>query len=717
MDMSYFNYCQGLTMTSKRFDDLFGGPPRNMDDPITEREIDIAASVQKVTEEVLMRFARHVHAETGLKRLCLAGGVALNCVANGRILREGPFEELWIQPAADDAGGALGVAQFIWYQLLGQPRTARANDSQRGSLLGPGYRDSEITEFLDGIGANYEVLLDEDEFCQEVADLLASGKVVAWHQGRMEFGPRALGARSILGDARNPEMQSIINRKVKFREGFRPFAPVVLREHASDYFEMSPGAESPYMLLVAPVNQARRSALTRDELSIRGLGKLSLCRSEIPAVTHVDYSARVQTVEGERNPRLRHLMETFHKKTGCPVLINTSFNLGWEPIVCSPSEAYDTFMSSDIDVLAIGSCLLKKTLQRAYVPTLVGRLADEAFNDLMMSPCCGRDLEVAESALICRGCDHSFPIQDGIPRMFWPHEKYDDPEDVTEAVKAFYEETPFPNYDEHDTLRSLIEKSRRGIYARKLDKSIAYNSDVLEVGCGTGQLSNFLGISCRRVIGTDLCENSLLLGEQFRRQHSIPRVHFVQMNLFRPAMRKEAFDVVLCNGVLHHTKDPFGSFKGLVPLVKPGGYFVLGLYNRYGRMITDLRRVLFRITGGRARWLDPYLRSSRISDEKRRAWFADQYLHPHESKHTIGEVLTWFERCGLEFVRGVPSPALGEAALDVDDLFEKGRKGGAIDHLLTQLKTVPTGNRDGGFFILIGRKPEAFPDGRTTPWR
>ena len=253
MDMSYFNYCQGLTMTSKKFDNLFGGPPRQPDDPITEREMDIAASIQKVTEEILLRCARHVHTETGLSKLCLAGGVALNCVGNGRILREGPFEELWIQPAADDAGGALGVAQFIWHQLLDEPRTPCASDSQRGSLLGPHFCDTEIIEFLEGVGATYVVVPDEGEYCQKVAELLASGNVVAWHQGRMEFGPRALGARSILGDARVAEMQSIINRKVKFREGFRPFAPVVLREYASDYFDLAAGAESPYMLLVTPV--------------------------------------------------------------------------------------------------------------------------------------------------------------------------------------------------------------------------------------------------------------------------------------------------------------------------------------------------------------------------------------------------------------------------------------------------------------------------------
>jgi carbamoyltransferase len=706
MDMSYFNYCQGLTMTSSKLDELFGGPPRAADAPITQREMDIAASIQRVVEVILLRSARHVHKETGHSKLCLAGGVALNCVGNGRILREGPFEEIWIQPAADDAGGALGVAQFIWYQLLDNPRETSRKDRQHGSLLGPSYTNEEVVKFLDRIGACYDLVPDEEAYCQRVAELIAGGKVVGWHQGRMEFGPRALGARSILGDARVPEMQSIINRKVKFREGFRPFAPVVLEGHQHHYFQLEKGVESPYMLLVAPVLEGRRTALSEEARAATGLKKLEHSRSEIPAVTHVDYSARVQTVDSERNPRFRALMEAFFAQTGCPVMINTSFNLGWDPIVCSPAEAYQTFMSSDIDVLAIGNCVLEKRAQRADVPAAGGAVADKAFNDLMSSPCCGQDTEVGQKELVCRGCGRAFAIEDDIPRMFYPHDMYDDPDDVTETVKAFYEETPFPNYDEHDTLRSLIERSRRGIYARKLDESIPYNSDVLEVGCGTGQLSNFLGISCRRVVGADLCGNSLLLGERFRKQHSIARVRFVQMNLFRPAMRKEAFDVVICNGVLHHTKDPFGGFQGLVPLVKPGGYMVVGLYNRYGRLMTDARRTFFRLTGGRGRWLDPYLRTS-MSGDKHQAWFADQYRHPHESKHTVGEVMRWFDETGLDFVRAIPSPAFGHDALNVESLFRSGPAGSGLSRLITQLRTVVTGNKEGGFFIMIGRKPNS----------
>jgi carbamoyltransferase len=709
MDMSYFNYCQGLTMTSKRFHDLFEGPPREPEAPITRREMDLAASLQQVTEEVLLRCARHVQAETGMKNLCLAGGVALNCVGNGRILREGPFEKIWIQPAADDAGGALGTALFIWHQLLGMPRRVASPDGQLGSLLGPCFSDAEIGQLLEEAGAPFEHL-DDAALSEEVAELLAAGKVVGWFQGRMEFGPRALGCRSILGDPRDPETQSVINMKVKFREGFRPFAPVVLSEHASDYFELDPEHESPYMLVVAPVGKQQRRELTPEEASRSGLAKLQVNRSTIPAVTHVDYSARIQTVDPERNPPFRRLLEAFYRKTGCPVLVNTSFNLGWDPIVCTPREAYETFMSSGIDALCMGNHLLKKTAQPGWVAESEDPPTDAWLVELFQSPCCGTELEPRDGGLACTRCGHAFPIEAGIPRLFWPHEQMEDPGDVTEVVKSFYEETPFPNYDDHDSLRSLIDKSRRGIYGRRVEQAIPYNSAVLEVGCGTGQLSNFLGISCRRVVGTDLCGNSLGLGEKFRREHGLARVRFAQMNLFRPCFKPGRFDVVLCNGVLHHTADPLGGFEGLVPLVRPGGYIVIGLYNRYGRLMTDLRRLVFRLTGGRGRRLDPYLRSRALSQDKQRAWFADQYRHPHESKHTIGEVLDWFERAGIEFVRGVPSPALG-GDLGEDSLFEPGPRGRGIEHLLVQLGQVVTGSREGGFFVMIGRKPgEPAPD-------
>jgi SAM-dependent methyltransferase len=290
--------------------------------------------------------------------------------------------------------------------------------------------------------------------------------------------------------------------------------------------------------------------------------------------------------------------------------------------------------------------------------------------------------------------------------MFWPHDNIDAPSDVTQNVKAFYEETPFPNYDDHETVRSLLDKARRGAYARELDRSIPYNSTVLEVGCGTGQLSNFMGIACRRIVGVDLCLNSLRLGNRFREEHALNRVRFLQMNLFRPCFRAEQFDIILCNGVLHHTADPYGGFEGLLPLLKPGGYIVVGLYNSYGRLMTDFRRQVFRVTGGRAKWIDPVLRNWARSQGKSRAWFADQYRHPHESKHTFGEVLQWFDRTNIEFVRGVPSLTPGAVSLNGGGLFIEEPKGTTMDHFLVQAREVVTGNREGGFFIMIGRKAE-----------
>jgi carbamoyltransferase len=705
MDMTYFNYCQGLTMTSQKFERLFGGPPRKPDTLLTKREMDIAASIQKVTEEVMLRSARHIHKSTGMKNLCLAGGVALNCVGNGRLLREGPFENIWIQPAAGDAGGALGVALFIWHQLLDQPRTPQPSDSQRGSLLGPTYSDAQIKQFLDSVGAHYARIDDDGQLCDHIADQIAAGNVIGWFQGPMEFGPRALGSRSLLGDPRNPDMQTVMNVKVKFREGFRPFAPAVLVERAHEYFGVEQGQDSPYMLLVAPVREEKRRPLTPEDQQRQGIDKLKTLRSDVPAITHVDYSARIQTVDRQRHGLYHGVLDAFYRKTGCPIIVNTSFNLGWDPIVCAPQEAYSTFMASDVDVLCMGHFVLTKSKQRAYVAPDSAPRADAQLADVWCSPNAQGELRAEHDHVACTKSGQTFSIADGIPQMFWPHDSIASSTDVTEIVKAFYEDTPFPNYDDHDSVRSLIEKSRRGQYARTLDESIPYNSNVLEVGCGTGQLTNFLGISCRRVIGTDMCLNSLRLAENFRREHGLNRVRFVQMNLFKPCFRPEQFDVVLCNGVLHHTADPWGGFQSIQRLVRPGGHIVIGLYNKYGRLMMDLRRNIFRLTGGRGKWLDSYLRSRFTSPDKRRAWFNDQYRHPHESKHTIGEVLEWFDQCGLEFVRGIPSVTAGSNGLGRGNLFEPTVKGTPLDHFLVQSREIVTGSREGGFFIMIARKP------------
>jgi len=361
MDMSYFPYCHGTTMTGKKFDDLFDGPRRSPEQKITKREMDLAASIQAVTEEIMLKIAGHVHQQTGMKDLVLAGGVALNCVGNGRILRESPFDNIWIQPAAGDAGGALGAALFTWHQLLNNPRTTTGTDSQHASLLGPSYTNRQITDYLDSIDAKYESCDEKDQLCEIIAEQIASEKVIGYFQGRMEFGPRALCHRSIIGDARSEKMQTTMNLKIKFRESFRPFAPCILREDVDEYFQMRHEEDSPYMLLVAPVKDDKR--LTHQGKQPTGLEALKVTRSTVPAITHVDYSARVQTIDKDRHPRMHKIMSAFKQKTDCPVIINTSFNIRGEPIVCTPENAYRCFMATDMDVLVLEDQILYKDQQ------------------------------------------------------------------------------------------------------------------------------------------------------------------------------------------------------------------------------------------------------------------------------------------------------------------------------------------------------------------
>lgn len=357
LDMRYFDYCGGLTMTTKAFDDLFGGPPRPAETPLDQRHMDLAASVQAVVEEVMLRLARGARAETGVGNLCLAGGVALNCVANGKILRDGAFDRIWVQPAAGDAGGSLGAALTAHYWHLGNARTVEPMDAMAGSYLGPVFSQDEIERRLTIAGARFQVVAD-DGLMEEIADALAAERAVGWFQGRMEFGPRALGGRSILADPRSPAMQKTLNLKVKYRESFRPFAPAVLAEDVADWFDYD--RESPYMLMVADVREDRRIAMTSGQEALFGIDKLNVPRSDIPAITHVDYSARLQTVHAETNPRFHALISAFKARTGCPVLVNTSFNVRGEPIVCTPEDAFRCLMGTELDVLAIGDCILRK---------------------------------------------------------------------------------------------------------------------------------------------------------------------------------------------------------------------------------------------------------------------------------------------------------------------------------------------------------------------
>lgn len=360
LDMSYFNYATGLTMTNQKFDQLFGGPARQAETDISQREMDIAASIQAVTEEIVLRLAKTVKNEFNVDYLCLAGGVALNCVANGKLLRAGIFKDIWIQPAAGDAGGALGAALAVWHDYLGNQRTVNPNDSMQGSYIGPSYSDEEIEKSLKSVGANFQHVSDDALFTK-VAGFIDDGNVIGWMQGRMEFGPRALGARSIIGDPRNTKMQSTMNLKIKYRESFRPFAPIVKANRVHDYFEHS--GKSPYMLIVAPVNESIRYPITDEQEKLFGIDKLNIPRSELAAVTHVDYSARLQTVHPETNPRLSHLLDAFEKKTGCAVLVNTSFNVRGEPIVNTPEDAWRCFMRTEMDYLIIENFILAKADQ------------------------------------------------------------------------------------------------------------------------------------------------------------------------------------------------------------------------------------------------------------------------------------------------------------------------------------------------------------------
>jgi carbamoyltransferase len=705
LDMTYFNYCQGLTMTNERFDEVFGGPPRKPDSRIDQRHMDLASSIQSVTEEAMLRIGRELHRETGMKQLVMAGGVALNCVGNGRLLREGPFTDIWVQPAAGDAGGALGAALFVWHQLLNRPRELNGRSVQGPSLLGPAYSSDGIESFLESVGAVYTRHSNEAALLDEVADALVNEQAVGWFHGRMEFGPRALGARSILGDPRSPRMQATMNLKIKFRESFRPFAPCVLREHVHEWFEMRPGEDSPYMLLVAPVHERHRVAVADNEdpagdedPDLRR--RVSAVRSTVPAITHVDYSARVQTID-EQHGRFQRLLQAFYRKSGCPILVNTSFNLSWEPIVMTPAEAYHTFMQSEMDVLVLEDCVLHKKRQPLGLRPWAAEpqtATDPA--SPWVDPATGDPLVVTSRCARNVVTGRCYPVEDGIPRLFVSNDAADD---VTELVKQFYEKTPFPNYDDLDNRRALLEKARAGRFARLLNEQIPYSAPVVEVGCGTGQLTNFLSIAHRSVLGIDVCLNSLTLAQSFKVANGLERAAFAQMNLFRPALKDGFFQVVISNGVLHHTGNCREAFRRVGRLARPGGFLVIGLYSAYSRSLHYARRAVFRWTGVTSRWLDPQF--ARIgADGKREAWFQDQYCHPHETAHTIDEVMGWLDEDGFDFINSIPKPRGGAEIGRHEQLFAPHDRGTAASRVMSQLSSIGSGYREGGFLIVIGRR-------------
>jgi carbamoyltransferase len=710
LNMDYFSYHYSPEQSfGGRFVKLFGEPrvpdslfvttltnPGEADpnDPYIQKNqhyADVAASIQRVTEEVLLKMAHHLYRQTGLKRLCVAGGVALNSVANGRILRETPFEDVYIQPAAGDAGGALGAALYVHHVLLHQPRRFVLEHAYWGQE----YSSEEIRLTLEQVGAHYEYIPDDEVLLNRVVDALVDGKVVGFYQGRFEWGPRALGNRSILADPRRAEMKDIVNRKIKFREPFRPFAPVIPEDQVGDFFEglAEPERRYParYMLLVLPWKGEAGSL--------------------IPAVNHLG-TGRLQTIRREWNPRYYWLVEKFGEATGVPVLLNTSFNLRGEPIVNSPADAFTTFSKGDLDTLAMGPFLVTKNglqpdkRRRAMSCAAQLSLVKLDYVEGLICPACQGSLRLVNNAgdtIACMKCGRRFTCEDGIPLLYWPTEETN-LDNVTDLVREFYEEHPFPGYEEVDTAQRLVEKARKGIFARLMDDQIPSNARVLEVGCGTGQLSNFLAIRGRPVFGTDICLNSLKLGQRFRVNNALDTVNFVQMNLFKPVFAAQSFDFILCNGVLHHTHDPFAGFCSISKLVRPGGCIVIGLYNRFGRIWTDIRRAIFRFSGNRLLFLDPYLARADVDETKKRIWFADQYMNPHESRHTIDEVLEWFDETGFEFVNSIPKPSPFANFSQYEALFETNRRGLRLEHLLAQFQLALAGGREGGFFVVIGRR-------------
>jgi SAM-dependent methyltransferase len=501
-------------------------------------------------------------------------------------------------------------------------------------------------------------------------------------------------------------MQEIMNLKVKSRESFRPFAPCVLKEHAHEWFGMRAGFDSPYMLHVAPVLEDRRTPLSEEEAAALRrdpdlVRRVNVVRSEVPAVTHVDYSARVQTVD-ERHGRFQRLMKKFYEKTGCPILVNTSFNLSWEPIVQSPEDAYHTFMQSEIDTLVLGDFVVRKADQLlGFRPWNPGDADDP--DSPWADPLTGEPLEMTPTGATNLVTGASYPVDEGIPRLVVGLESPEDGRDVTDVVKQFYEKTPFPNYDHLDNRRALIEKARGGLFGRLLNEQIPFDAGVVEIGCGTGQLTNFLSIAHRSVIGVDLCLNSLRLAQKFKTDNGLDRATFAQMNLFHPALRRGFFDVVISNGVLHSTSDCRKAFRTISGLAKPGGYVVVGLYSAYSRRLHQARVVLYRLTGVTNSWLDPQF--GRIdAGGKHEAWFQDQYCHPHETLHSIGELLGWMEESGLEFVNSIPKPVVGPVLTPDEQLFASRDPCNPVSRFLSQMADMGNGYREGGFFIVIARR-------------
>jgi carbamoyltransferase len=704
LDLNYFDYCTGLTMTNARFDALFGGAPRKPEERLTRKHMDLAASIQAVTEEVMLRLTRSLAKETRLPNLCLAGGVALNCVANGKILRDGAFKEIWIQPAAGDAGGALGAALAGHYLYNGLPRQIHNQpDGMKGAYLGPSFTAGQIRSYLDRVGAVYRELDDEVLF-DEVVSALVDHKVIGWFQGRMEFGPRALGNRSILGDARSPRLQRELNLQIKYRESFRPFAPAVPREDVSEYFELD--HDSPYMLLVAPVKSERRIAMTPEQQALEGIDKLNVPRSDIPAVTHIDYSARVQTVHPATNERFYRLLRRMHARTGNSVLVNTSFNVRDEPIVCTPEDAYRCFMASEMDLLVLGNTVLRKSDQLPPLPATAARgdaLIPARLLNCLKAPGMGDDttLERIGGAFRCTKTGQLYPDHDGVPSLLAGIET-EERDPVTGRIKAFYEEHPFPSYDGVQEFGDLVNRGTKNSFMKGLLDAVGYNKLIFECGCGTGQWSHFLSLNNNHVLGIDLSLSSLKLAVEHKIRNDVPRAAFVQMNIFELGVKDASFDVVISSGVLHHTRDAREAFASIVRKVKRGGIVVVGLYNWFARVPTAMRARLIELLGPKI----DYVVRNRIRDPlKAEIWIKDQYYNPHETWHSIDEVMGWFRENNVAYLNCEPPiPQANGAGNGKGGMFAESDPRTKAARLMTQLSWLGSISAEGALFVLIGRR-------------
>lgn len=641
---------------------VLGLPARHPLDEVLQRHKDLAASWAACVEELLVRIARHLRGLAGASVLGVSGGAFVRNRLGGRFLEQCGFARVHIAPAADGLAAALGAALYARHALLEEPReTVRCSAAAE-----PG---SGLDKLARELGLHGGAVDDARLDAAALAALLA-GESLAWCVGGAEVSPEALSTRCVLAlPADGPEGLHAAQRALA---GFGTSGmPVVcaLADEAATLFSAPQGAD------------------------YDGLREARLVSSG----TRV----RVHLVDAAAQPRLARLLAGVKSKRGSSLVCCESLKLAAAHHGTDMEGLLRLFLSARIELCVADGRAWRRDAQPAVVDAQ-SPSGDPALAAAWACPACGGALARDGATAACKACSKRFVLEEGIWRFFHPHEPMQG--DVTEAVKAFYEKQPFPHYDEHESVQTLLAKSRRGIYARLLDEQIPHDATVLEVGCGTGQLSNFLGIGARRVTGADLCLNSLRLAEGFRSSQGLDNVRFVQMNLFKPAFAAASFDVVMCNGVLHHTADPYGGFVGISKLVKPGGHIVIGLYNQYGRLLLDARRKVFQATGGRMRWIDGYIRTTKMSRDKQESWFNDQYRHPHESKHTMGEVLEWFDKNGFDFVHGVPPLVPWDDFTTEERLFEPASPGTALDRAIAQARMIVSGSREGGFYIMIGKK-------------